>query len=156
MADSAETQSTERTFRLMYRSRNLIPPDQTKKALGALFSAARSHNKSQHITGALLLDGEHYVQVLEGDETLVRELYEHIAEDARHDSVALIDAGDVDARVFSRWSMARVGEGDEADIPLIAHTDGISPAAGRRTTREQEAVLDVMRTAAAGARATST
>lgn len=154
MADVAETQGAGHTFRLMYRSRNLIPPDQLKKALGALFSSARSHNKSLRITGALLLDGEHYVQVLEGDEVPVRELYEHIAKDARHDSVALIEAGHVDARVFSRWSMAQVGEGDEADIPLIAHTDGISPAAGRRTTPEQEEVLDVMRTAAAGATST--
>lgn len=152
MTDSAEVPSAERTFRLMYRSRNLIPPERVKKELGALFGAARSNNKRQHITGALLLDGEHYVQVLEGDETLVRELYEHIAKDPRHDSVALLESGTVEQRVFSRWSMAQVGEGDEADIPLIAHTDGISPAAGRRTTPEQEAVLNVMR-AAAGASA---
>ena len=149
MTDAPEVPGAESTFRLMYRSRNLIPPDRVKKELGTLFGAARSNNKSQHISGALLLDGEHYVQVLEGEEGLVRELYEHIAKDTRHDSVALLESGPVEARVFSRWSMAKVGEGDEADIPLIAHTDGISPAAGRRTTPEQEAVLDVMRAAAA-------
>lgn len=148
MTNAAETPGEESTFRLMYRSHNLIPADRVKKELGVLFGAARSNNKRQQISGALLLDGEHYVQVLEGDEVLVRELYEHIAKDPRHDSVALLESGTVDARVFSRWSMAQVGEGDEADIPLIAHTDGISPAAGRLTTPEQEAVLDVMRVAA--------
>lgn len=147
MTDAAEIPGAESTFRLMYRSHNLIPPDRVKKELGTLFGVARSNNKSQHISGALLLNGDHYVQVLEGDEARVLELYEHIAKDERHDSVALLESGTVDARVFSRWSMARVGEGDEADIPLIAHTDGISPAAGRRTTPEQEAVLDVMRAA---------
>lgn len=151
MTDTPEVPGAEGTFRLMYRSRNLIPPDRVKKELGTLFGVARSNNKAQHISGALLLDGEHYVQVLEGEEGLVRELYEHIAKDERHDSVALLESGPVEARVFSRWSMAKVGEGDEADIPLIAHTDGISPAAGRRTTPEQEAVLDVMRAAAASA-----
>lgn len=35
-------------------------------------------------------------------------------------------------RVFGHWSMARVSEDGEPDIPLIAQTDGISPAAGRR------------------------
>lgn len=148
MPNAAETAGAESTFRLMYRSRNLIPPDRVKKELGVLFGEARSNNKKQHVSGALLLDGEHYVQVLEGDEALVRELFEHIAKDERHDSVALLESETVDARVFSRWSMARVGEGDEADIPLIAHTDGISPAAGRRSTPEQEALLDVMRAAA--------
>lgn len=154
MTDAAEVPGAESTFRLMYRSRNLIPPDRLKKELGRLFSVARSTNKSRHISGALLLDGEHYVQVLEGDEARVLELYEHISQDERHDSVVLLESGTVDERVFSRWSMARVGEGDEADIPLIAHTDGISPAAGRRTTPEQEAVLDVMRAASADTHAT--
>lgn len=148
MTDAAKSAGAESTFRLMYRSHNLIPPDRLKKELGALFSQARSNNKRQGISGALLLDGEHYVQVLEGEEALVRGLYEHIATDERHDSVALLETGTVEAGVFSRWSMARVGEGDEADIPLIAHTDGISPAAGRRTTPDQEAVLEVMRSAA--------
>jgi Sensors of blue-light using FAD len=149
MTEAAGALGAETTFRLMYRSRNLIPADQVKKELGALFGAARSNNKRQHISGALLIDGEHYVQVLEGDELLVRELYEHIAKDARHDSVTLLQSGTVAERVFSRWSMAQVGQGDEADIPLIAHTDGISAAAGRRITPEQEAVLGVMRASAA-------
>lgn len=148
MTSAPESAGAESTFRLMYRSRNLIPPDREKKELGVLFGAARSNNKSAGISGALLLDGEHYIQVLEGDEALVRELFEHIAQDERHDAVELLESGTVDAPVFSRWSMARVGEGDEADIPLIAHTDGISPAAGRGTTPEQEYVLQVMRAAA--------
>lgn len=149
MTDAAEVLSAQSTYRLMYRSRNLIPPDRVKKELGVLFGVARANNKRQHISGALLLDGEHYVQVLEGDEALVRELYEHIAKDPRHDSVVLLESDTVETRVFSRWSMAQVGDGDEADIPLIAHTDGISPAAGRRTSPEQEAVMEVMRAAAA-------
>jgi hypothetical protein len=43
--------------------------------------------------------------------------------------------------------MARVSDDGERDIPLIAHTDGISPAAGRPTTPEQDEVLAVMRAA---------
>ena len=55
----------------------------------------------------------------------------------------------VSGRVFGHWSMARVSEDGEPDIPLIAHTDGISPAAGRRISPEAAQVLDVMREAAA-------
>ncbi len=50
--------------------------------------------------------------------------------------------------------MAKVANDGERDIPLIAHTDGISPAAGRGTTPEQEDVLDMMRAAARGASTT--
>jgi hypothetical protein len=52
--------------------------------------------------------------------------------------------------VFARWAMARVSPDGEPDIPLIAHTSGIIPAAGRGTTPEQETVLDIMRQAASG------
>lgn len=50
--------------------------------------------------------------------------------------------------MFARWSMARVAADGESDIPLIAHTDGISPAAGRGTTPEQDRLLATMRAAA--------
>lgn len=148
MTDETDVPSDEDTFRLMYRSHNLIPPDRVKKGLGVLFGAARSSNKRQHVTGALLLADDHFVQVLEGDEALVRALYARISRDPRHDAVTLLESGTVGERVFSRWSMAQIGAGDDADIPLIAHIDGISPAAGRRTTPEQEAVLEVMRASA--------
>jgi hypothetical protein len=46
--------------------------------------------------------------------------------------------------------MARVSTDEEPDIPLIAHTSGIIPAAGRGSTPEQEAILDIMREATGG------
>jgi Sensors of blue-light using FAD len=139
------------TFRLMYRSRNRIPEPDRKIELGTLFSTARRNNKKAGLTGALLLTGDWFVQVLEGDEPTVRSVYETIATDPRHDSVTLLDSGDVGERVFARWSMAKVAEGGEPDIPLIAHEDGIAPAAGRTTTPAQYKLLSTMRAAAGAA-----
>ncbi|MBV9796089.1 MAG: BLUF domain-containing protein [Actinobacteria bacterium] len=144
MGDAA--QESGRVFRLIYRSRNLIPPDRRKAELGTLFSAARSSNKKQDITGALLVHGDWFAQVLEGSETPVRALYERIQQDGRHDKVSILAEGPAE-RVFGRWSMARVSAEGEPDIPLIAHRDGISPAASRGTTPDQEAVLDTLRQA---------
>lgn len=144
----ASDQVTERVFRLMYRSRSRIPSADRKAELGLLFSGARSFNKSQGITGALLVSGDWFVQVLEGDEARVRALYEHIAADRRHDAVTLLAAGDAHGQVFARWAMARLSEQGEADIPLIAHRDGIAPAASRASTPDQDALLTVMRAAA--------
>ena len=143
MADAA-------TFRLIYRSHNRIPEHRRKAELGAIFSVARSGNAKKDVTGALLTHEDWFVQALEGDEHIVRDLYEHIYRDGRHEKVTVIFAEPVDERVFARWAMAKVADEGEPDIPLIAHRDGISPAAGRRTTGEQERVLDVMRRAARG------
>ncbi len=137
-------------FQLIYRSSSRIAPDARKRELGALFSIARSRNKERQITGALLCTDDAFVQLLEGDETAVRSVFDHIAHDERHDSVLLLASGLVPERVFSRWAMAEVAEDGESDTPLIAHTDGISPAAGHRTTPEQDRVLGLMRAAARG------
>ncbi|HEX4256045.1 MAG TPA: BLUF domain-containing protein [Streptosporangiaceae bacterium] len=146
MTEAAQAPEADGVFRLIYRSRNLIPPDDRKTQLGSLFSAARSSNKKQDITGALLVHGDWFAQVLEGSEEPVRALFAHIERDERHDRVSVLEAGPAQ-RVFGRWAMARVSAEGEPDIPLIAHRDGISPAAGRGTTPDQEAVLDVMRQA---------
>jgi hypothetical protein len=151
MTDPTPNRPGEGTFRLMYRSRNLVPQHERKVELGSLFSEARSNNKKQGITGALLLSEDWFVQVLEGEEDAVRGLFSDIERDPRHDSVTVLETGRVPARVFARWAMAKVAEHGEPDIPLIAHTDGISPAAGRGTTPEQDHVLDVMRSAALAA-----
>jgi hypothetical protein len=146
MTEAGQVPGAGDVFRLIYRSRNLIPPDERKSELGGLFSVARSSNKKQDITGALLVYGDWFAQVLEGDEEPVRALFAHIAQDSRHDSVAVLETGPA-TRVFGRWAMARVSVEGEPDIPLIAHRDGISPAASRSTSPGQEAVLDVMRQA---------
>jgi hypothetical protein len=148
---SAAPDDATATFRLMYRSHSLIPDDSRKVELGSLFSQARSNNKKRGITGALLMYGDWFVQVLEGDETAVSDVFSRIREDPRHDTVSVLETGIVDARVFSRWAMARVDADDKPDVPLIAHEDGISPAAGRPTTPEQDRLLDVMRQAATSA-----
>lgn len=135
-------------FRLMYRSRSLLAPATSAVDLGTLFSEARAHNKSLGVTGALLLDGSSFVQVLEGEEEVVQGLYAAISADARHDAVELLTAGPADDRVFARWSMARVSADGDPDIPLIAHVDGIAPAAPRATTTAQDGLLDAMRRAA--------
>ena len=133
-------------FRLIYRSRDLIPLDTRKTELGALFSEARSNNKKQDITGALLVHGDWFAQVLEGSEAPIRTLFARIEQDGRHDNVSVIASGPAE-RVFGRWSMARVSADGEPDIPMIAHKDGIAPAASRGTTPAQEEVLNVLRQA---------
>jgi hypothetical protein len=149
MTDPAATDSGP-AFRLIYRSHNRIPQSRRKAELGAIFSVARNQNKKANITGALLVRDDWFVQTLEGEEAAVKALYDQIAKDARHERISIIEEQTVDGRVFSRWSMAKVSEDDKPDIPLLNNRDkgGISPAAGRPTTPEQDAVLDLMRNAA--------
>ena len=153
MADDSAGSASEPVFRLVYRSHLRIPAHQLKAELGAIFSKARSNNKRQGVTGALLVWGTHVVQTLEGEEDVVRALYSTIHRDPRHEQVTVLETVPATERVFGRWSMARVGDEDQPDIPLLMDRDkgGITPAARRATTPEQDTVLDAMRDHVRGA-----
>jgi len=145
------TEQTTGTYRLIYRSHDLIAPEQRKTSLGELFSDARSNNKRLQLSGALLVSDDWFAQTLEGEEATVRALYAKIEQDPRHDQVEVLEAGPVAGRVFPRWAMARVSADGERDIPLIAHRDGIHAAAPRgEITEDQEGILKLMRDAAHG------
>ena len=134
-------------FRLIYRSRNRLDPED-KADLGAIFLSARSHNRELGVTGALLVTPDSFVQALEGDEATVRALYDRIEKDPRHDEVTVLEADGVTGPVFSRWAMAKVAGSSDSDIPLLAdRRRGVVPAAGHPTTSAQDEVLERMRAA---------
>ena len=133
------------TFRLIYRSHSRIPADDRDVGLAEIFSVARANNKRLGVTGALLITDNWFVQALEGDEPVVRDLYQRISADPRHDDVTVVESAPVDARVFSRWAMAQVSELGHADIPLHATDGRIHRAADQPLTRDQTVVLRTMR-----------
>lgn len=153
-AETASSQqkpkASETVFRLIYKSRSRVPAANRETELGKIFSVARRKNTAQGITGALLLYDDWFAQTLEGEEGAVRKLFAVIENDDRHDAVEVREEGIVDERVFARWSMAKVGEHGEPDIPLIATKNGVAEAAARGSTPEQERVLKLMRDSTRG------
>jgi hypothetical protein len=141
----SETRVGGGVFRLMYRSRDLVPPEDRADELGDLFAKSRSDNKKRDITGALLVSGEAFVQVLEGEEASVRSLFTTIVKDPRHDQVELLAEGHAGRRTFEHWSMGEVTLADSA-LPLIARLSEIT--GGRPVNAaEQDKVLAAMRQA---------
>ena len=147
VADTAENES-QQVFRLIYNSHSCIAPDDGVTELGAIFTTARRNNKRLGVTGALVITEDAFAQTLEGDEPVVRELYEHICRDPRHESVSLLEAETVDGRSFGRWAMAKVAADGGPDIRLLSNaTRGTIVSAGPdgHLTPEQEKVLAFMR-----------
>lgn len=145
MADTQQS-SAGTTFRLMYRSRDRVSPEDRREEFGDIFSQARSDNQKRHITGALLLSDEGFVQVLEGDEAAVRSLYADIQRDPRHTDVELLSADRVSERLFARWSMGEV-QLDDSYLPLIARVSELSASRGDSGSAERDALLAAMREA---------
>lgn len=146
--EEAETKA-EPCYRLIYRSRSLLPedPKEGEAELAEILRVARQNNQKQGVTGALILYQEkgRFAQVLEGPEDTVKSLIASIKKDPRHDSIEIREAGDAPARLFTRWAMALVLEHHEPDQPLIGTSGGVAEAAPWRVTEEQEAVLTRLR-----------
>lgn len=138
-------------FRLVYRSQLTISPEDRKVELASILDSSRSKNVDHDITGALLVWQDYVVQTLEGEEGAVRDLYEKIAKDPRHEAVTLLEAQAVDRRAFAKWSMARVSDNDQpSGMPILTNRhEGDAPEPGIET-RETDPVITAMRGYARG------
>lgn len=90
-------------YRLIYIS--ATSEGSTEQELDDIITASRRNNKRLNITGCLFASQQRYLQILEGQETLLKTLYRVIVSDPRHREVELISFEPVEARLFANWSM---------------------------------------------------
>jgi len=103
---------------IIYLSRATAPF--TSADLQDLLVEARTHNAQLDITGVLLYGNEQFVQVLEGEASAVRKLYDSIKRDARHHNVSAYADKAIEQRAFEGWAMAF----HEATPAQVAHLLG--------------------------------
>ena len=97
--------------RLVYRSTcTLYDTEQALVAeLEDILRVARVRNAASGVSGALMFNGTHYAQVLEGPREAVERIFESIQLDPRHTEMMLLSFDRVGERLFPSWSMAHVG-----------------------------------------------
>jgi hypothetical protein len=95
--------------------------------LESLLSFSRTRNTDKGITGLLIYrraqesGSGHFIQMLEGDETEVRALYDRIRRDPRHHTILLLREGEIAGRMFSEWAMGFKNVDDELLARLPGH-----------------------------------
>lgn len=70
-----------------------------------MLEQARVKNERLHITGMLLYKDGNFMQLLEGEEPVVRELYATITQDPRHFRLNVLSEETTESRLFPSWSM---------------------------------------------------
>ena len=76
--------------------------------LEAIHRTAREQNALDGITGLLVFNGTHFLQIIEGAEDAIEDLVERLRKDPRHNGFEIRDRRQVDARSFPGWSMELV------------------------------------------------
>ena len=81
-------------------------PDLSAEDISNILETARDFNKKNGITGCLIYHNHRFIQVLEGDRTILEELYSNIKKDKRHSNVKTLVQDFISERNFNIWSMA--------------------------------------------------
>ena len=95
--------SAPQLYSLVYRSRAAVAFDESDLVL--LLERAREQNRQRGITGLLLFSAGQFIQVLEGPQGVVLDLFGQIARDARHCEVSALIQGPIAQRSMPEWSM---------------------------------------------------
>ncbi len=91
-------------FHIIYMSSAVgeLSVDELRELLGE----SREWNKQEGITGALFYKEGNFLQVIEGNEAAVRELFARISRDPRHRSIMPMFQEEIPEREFPGWTMA--------------------------------------------------
>jgi hypothetical protein len=79
--------------------------DMSREDLNSLLKQSREKNKKLDITGILLYAGGNFFQVIEGEESVVNDLYNTILKDNRNRDNILIYKKEIESRIFPDWAM---------------------------------------------------
>ena len=91
-------------FELIYTS--IASSDLTSKDIVDILEESRLFNSKNDITGCLLYYKGEFLQILEGEKSVVLNIYRKIDKDRRHHNVSLLLKNDIPRRAFNNWSMA--------------------------------------------------
>ncbi|MEM6512486.1 MAG: BLUF domain-containing protein [Pseudomonadota bacterium] len=78
----------------------------TSEMLDELVSVARRNNEKRRLTGMLLYKEQRFMQVLEGEDSVIGSLFDVIKLDSRHDKIDILRYEHIHYRSFPDWSMA--------------------------------------------------
>lgn len=113
--------------RLVYESTVRLPfGAEGEQGIQEILTAARSRNAALGVTGVLYFDGSYFLQVLEGPQGAIAEVFASILADPRHTDLRVVERGPIATRSFAGWDMAWVTAvsvtqimAQEPDLPPI-------------------------------------
>ena len=109
-------------YHLVYRSR--IARQVRFADAEVIAEQAAEKNQAHQVTGLLMYTTSFFLQVLEGEREVVRETYQRICQDARHEQIEILREGAIFQREFGEWAMRAVLPRKDLSSAGIAQLDG--------------------------------
>ena len=96
--------------------------------LAALLQNIRPKNHARGVTGMLLYDQQSFLQILEGAEDVLQELFAQIQRDTRHHQIVTILQKPIPKRQFPDWSMGF----ESVSADQLSKVDGLNDFFGEK------------------------
>jgi len=117
-SDSIHTEKSL-LYQLIYSSRTthtLTNPD-----LSSIVSIAQRKNLEVNITGALCYAQGTFLQCIEGEHSIIHELYQHLHKDERHEQLKTLDIRKISKRRFPNWTLGFFSYENEIGQLFLQH-----------------------------------
>ena len=122
--------------------------DLTAADLEDIHRTARELNALDAISGLLVFNGTHFLQIIEGAESAIDNLVERLRRDPRHSGLEIRDQRMVEERSFPGWSMelVRVSASyfEARDSIAGRLPPGVAPEVRERLARMTELISTVV------------
>ena len=79
--------------------------DTSSDSLTHIYNISQKNNSESRISGCLVIGSNSYLQLLEGPDSAVENLYSKIKMDSRHKKVKKLFEQHIEEKSFSSWSM---------------------------------------------------
>ena len=79
--------------------------DTSADSLTDIYDISQKNNSESGVSGCLLIGSDSYLQLLEGPDSAVENLYSKIKVDSRHKKVKKLFEQHIEEKSFSSWSM---------------------------------------------------
>jgi hypothetical protein len=107
--------------RLLYVSKPVGPI--TTYVTNSILEESIVNNKEEDITGVLCQGSGLYMQVIEGQRSVISALFARIMADRRHNTVEILSIEEIKQRRYGQWSMALVQLSLDDPMVQMAHPE---------------------------------
>lgn len=104
-------------YQLVYKS--IISRELDASKIEEFVSVIHPANKQLGVTGLLIFDGEHFLQVIEGEISVISKLMASIQHDTRHSNVVLLLKEPIPKRDYDQWAMQLLVKSPESMAKII-------------------------------------
>jgi len=89
-----------------------------KRNLLDLLHTSRGYNTIDNITGVLMHRDGYFLQIIEGEQDVIEDLFQRLNNDTRHENIKMILDRSIESRLFSNWAMG-CADFDEPELSML-------------------------------------